>query len=87
MVRANPRAATARQPDLAADLDLVLRTLLRRQGGMLASVITTVQGETRDRPSAAARVLIAVITGYRRLSQPAAHAALPVPAILQWLCA
>ena len=34
VVRANPRAATARQADLAADLDLVLGTLLRRQGGM-----------------------------------------------------
>jgi putative membrane protein insertion efficiency factor len=33
-------------------------------------VITTVQGKTRDRPSAAARVLIAVITGYRRLVSP-----------------
>ena len=33
VVRANPLAATARQPDLAADLDLVLGTLLRRQGG------------------------------------------------------
>jgi len=33
VVRANPRAATARQADLAADLDLVLGTLLRRQGG------------------------------------------------------
>jgi ribonuclease P protein component len=35
VVRANPRAATARQADLAADLDLVLGTLLRRQGGTL----------------------------------------------------
>src|ERR1039457_4730387 len=34
VVRANPRAATARQADLAADLDLVLGTLLRRQGGI-----------------------------------------------------
>ena len=33
VVRANPRAATARQADLAAELDLVIRTLLRRQGG------------------------------------------------------
>jgi ribonuclease P protein component len=33
VVRANPRAATARQADLAAELDLVLGTLLRRQGG------------------------------------------------------
>jgi ribonuclease P protein component len=33
VVRANPRASTARQADLAADLDLVLGTLLRRQGG------------------------------------------------------
>jgi len=33
VVRANPRAATARQADLAAELDLVLKTLLRRQGG------------------------------------------------------
>lgn len=32
VVRANPRAATARQADLAAELDLVIRTLLRRQG-------------------------------------------------------
>jgi len=35
VVRANPRAATARQADLAADLDLVISTLLRRQGGTL----------------------------------------------------
>jgi len=34
VVRANPRAATARQADLAAELDLVIRTLLRRQGGI-----------------------------------------------------
>jgi ribonuclease P protein component len=33
VVRANPRAATARQADLAAELDLVIRILLRRQGG------------------------------------------------------
>jgi ribonuclease P protein component len=33
VVRANPRSATARQADLAAELDLVIETLLRRQGG------------------------------------------------------
>jgi ribonuclease P protein component len=33
VVRANPRAATARQADLAAELDLVIEALLRRQGG------------------------------------------------------
>ena len=33
VVRANPRAATARQADLAAELDLVIHALLRRQGG------------------------------------------------------
>jgi ribonuclease P protein component len=33
VVRADPRAATARQADLAAELDLVIRALLRRQGG------------------------------------------------------
>ena len=33
VVRANPRAATACQADLAAELDLVIRDLLRRQGG------------------------------------------------------
>jgi putative membrane protein insertion efficiency factor len=32
--------------------------------------MTTVQDETRDRPSAAARVLVAVITGYRRFVSP-----------------
>jgi len=32
VVRASPRAATARQADLAADLDLVIGALLRRQG-------------------------------------------------------
>jgi len=32
VVRANPRAATARQADLAAELDLVIHALLRRQG-------------------------------------------------------
>jgi ribonuclease P protein component len=32
VVRANPRAAAARQADLAAELDLVIRSLLRRQG-------------------------------------------------------
>ena len=35
VVRANPRASTARQADLAAELDLVLGTLLRRQGRAL----------------------------------------------------
>lgn len=33
VLRANPPAATASQADLAADLGLVLRALLRRQGG------------------------------------------------------
>jgi ribonuclease P protein component len=33
VVRASPRAATACQADLAADLDLVIEALLRRQGG------------------------------------------------------
>jgi len=33
VVRADPRAATARQADLAAELDLVIGDLLRRQGG------------------------------------------------------
>jgi ribonuclease P protein component len=32
VLRASPRAAAARQADLAADLDLVIGTLLRRQG-------------------------------------------------------
>jgi len=32
VVRANPRAGTARQADLAAELDLVITSLLRRQG-------------------------------------------------------
>ena len=36
VVRANPRAATARQSDLAAELDLVINTLLRRQLGALS---------------------------------------------------
>jgi ribonuclease P protein component len=31
VLRANPRAATARQEDLAAELDLVISVLLRRQ--------------------------------------------------------
>lgn len=35
VVRANPVAATARQADLASDLDLVLGKLLRRQVGAL----------------------------------------------------
>jgi ribonuclease P protein component len=35
VVRANPPAAAARQADLAAELDLVLGTLLRRQVGAL----------------------------------------------------
>src|ERR1700722_11622130 len=33
VVRAGPRAALACQADLAADLDLVIEALLRRQGG------------------------------------------------------
>lgn len=33
VVRAHPQAATARQAELAADLDLVMRRLLRRQVG------------------------------------------------------
>jgi ribonuclease P protein component len=36
VVRANPRAASARQSDLAAELDLVLNKLLRRQVGALS---------------------------------------------------
>jgi ribonuclease P protein component len=36
VVRANPRAATASQSDLAAELDLVINTLLRRQLGALS---------------------------------------------------
>jgi ribonuclease P protein component len=35
VVRANPPAAAARQADLAADLDLVMDRLLRRQVGAL----------------------------------------------------
>jgi ribonuclease P protein component len=35
VVRASPRAAAARQADLAAELDLVITTLLRRQGRAL----------------------------------------------------
>lgn len=35
IVRAAPRAATACQADLAADLDLVIGALLRRQGGVM----------------------------------------------------
>jgi ribonuclease P protein component len=33
VLRANPHAATARQADLAAEVDVVVRALLRRQGG------------------------------------------------------
>ncbi len=33
VLRANPQAATASQADLAAELELVVRALLRRQGG------------------------------------------------------
>jgi len=33
VLRANPPAATASQADLAAELGLVVRALLRRQGG------------------------------------------------------
>jgi ribonuclease P protein component len=36
VVRANPRAATARQSDLAAELDLVMEQLLRRHLGALS---------------------------------------------------
>jgi ribonuclease P protein component len=36
VVRANPRAATARQSELAAEHDLVIDTLLRRQVGALS---------------------------------------------------
>jgi ribonuclease P protein component len=36
VVRANPQAATARQADLAAELNLVIATLLRRQVGALS---------------------------------------------------
>jgi len=36
VVRANPRAASARQSDLAAELDLVIDKLLRRQVGALS---------------------------------------------------
>jgi ribonuclease P protein component len=35
VVRAHPQAATARQVDLAAELDLVMSTLMRRQVGTL----------------------------------------------------
>jgi len=33
VLRANPQAATAKHADLAAELDVVIRALLRRQGG------------------------------------------------------
>lgn len=36
IVRAAPRAAMACQADLAADLDLVIGALLRRQGGVMS---------------------------------------------------
>jgi hypothetical protein len=36
VVRANPRAATAHQSDLAAELDLVMEQLQRRQMGALS---------------------------------------------------
>lgn len=36
VLRAAPRAASACQADLAADLDLVIGALLRRQGGVVA---------------------------------------------------
>jgi ribonuclease P protein component len=36
VVRAAPGAATACQADLAADLDLVIEALLRRQGGVMS---------------------------------------------------
>jgi ribonuclease P protein component len=36
VLRAAPRAATACQADLAADLDLVIGALLRRQGGVMS---------------------------------------------------
>jgi ribonuclease P protein component len=36
VLRAHPQAATARQADLAADLDLVIRALLRRHGGAVS---------------------------------------------------
>jgi ribonuclease P protein component len=35
VVRAHPQAATASQADLAAELDLVMNTLVRRQAGAL----------------------------------------------------
>jgi ribonuclease P protein component len=35
VVRAHPQAATASQADLAAELDLVMNTLVRRQAGEL----------------------------------------------------
>jgi ribonuclease P protein component len=34
VVRAHPQAATARQADMAAELDLVMSTLVRRQAGV-----------------------------------------------------
>jgi ribonuclease P protein component len=37
VVRASPRAATAAQEDLAADLDLVIASLLRRQRGVAST--------------------------------------------------
>ncbi|HWF82052.1 MAG TPA: ribonuclease P protein component [Streptosporangiaceae bacterium] len=33
VLRANPQAATAKQADVAAEVDVVIRALLRRQGG------------------------------------------------------
>jgi ribonuclease P protein component len=33
VLRAHPAAATARQAEIAAELDLVIKALLRRQGG------------------------------------------------------
>jgi ribonuclease P protein component len=39
VVRANPSAARASQPDLAADLDLVINKLLRRQVGQCCRAV------------------------------------------------
>jgi len=84
VVRANAAAAYASQPDLAADLDLVISRLLRRQVGTHVGNATDSHTERhephRDGASAAAR---ASDHGLPAVREPAAAPAMPVRALVQ----
>jgi ribonuclease P protein component len=84
VVRANAAAAHASQPDLAADLDLVISRLLRRQVGTYVGYATDRHSERpgshHDGAGAAAH---APHRGLPAVFEPAAGPAVPVRALVQ----